>query len=96
MLVPIQQRRLDELLLLRARERLRLLELQAAMAGQSLQTLLVEIDLDQSPASERLSKIRTRLVLDEEEVNLLVSEGRKLLNARATQLLAFWNTKRPP
>ena len=90
MLLPIQQRRLDELLLLRTRERLRSLELQATVAGKTLQTRLVVIDLDQSPQRQKLRTIRTRLALDQDDVNVLIAEGRKLLNSRAAELLALW------
>jgi predicted acylesterase/phospholipase RssA len=86
----IQQRRIDDLLLALARERLRLLEAQGRILGRHLRTELQVISFDQSTRSEELDVIGTRLHLQEEEVDRLVQEGHAVMRSRLPELLPFW------
>jgi NTE family protein len=88
--VALQQRVLDRTLLARARERLRVLELESRVAGRSLATELVLIDFQASPRAEALSQIGTRFDLDPAEVRLLIEEGQSLAKTATPRLLRHW------
>jgi predicted acylesterase/phospholipase RssA len=88
--IELQQRRLDDLLLARARDRLRLLELEARAAGRDLETRLVVLDFAASARREALDRIGTRFALSDDEVTLLLEEGEAVARARAGAAAAVW------
>jgi predicted acylesterase/phospholipase RssA len=88
--LELQQRRLDDLHLARARDRLRLLELEARLAGRPLVTRLVVLDFAGSTRREALDAIPTRFALDDAEVNFLVEEGRAVARARLAGVNELW------
>lgn len=92
--LELQQRRLDDLHLSRARDRLRLLELEARLAGRALSTRLVLIDFSGSPRQAELDPIGTRFALDEEEVSLLLEEGQAIARERAACAVEAWPVAR--
>lgn len=88
--LELQQRRLDELHLARARDRLRLLELEARLEGRPLVTRLVVLDFAGSTRREALDAVPTRFALDEDEVTLLVEEGRAVARDRLAGAGELW------
>lgn len=88
--LELQQRRLDELHLARARDRLRLLELEARLAGRALTTRLVVLDFAGSARKDELDAIATRFALDDDEVTLVVEAGREVARDRLADAGALW------
>lgn len=88
--LELQQRQLDALVLARARDRLRLLELEAALAGRALTTRLVVVDFSGSARRADLDAIETRFALDDEQVTTLIEEGRAIARERARALRDVW------
>lgn len=88
--IEMQQRRIDGLLLARAREHLRALELAARLEGRALRTELVLIDFQGSERRAELDAIGTRFALSEPEVTLLLEEGRAQARARAEGAAGCW------
>jgi predicted acylesterase/phospholipase RssA len=88
--LELQQRRLDALHLARARDRLRLLELEARLAGRPLVTRLVVLDFAASGRREALDAVATRFALPDDEVTLVVEEGRAVARARLADAGALW------
>lgn len=94
--IALQQHRLDELVLARARDRLRLLELEARLAGRTLETRLVVLDFAGSERREALDAIGTRFALADEEVTLLIEEGRAVARRRVEALASLWPRRAGP
>lgn len=92
--LSLQQRRMDDLHFSRARDRLRLLELEARLAGRALSTRLVVIDFAGSSRQDQLDPIGTRFALDEDEVGLLLAEGQAIGRARAAAAAEVWPVAR--
>lgn len=88
--IEMQQRRIDALLLARAREHLRALELTARLEGRALRTELVVIDFQGSERRAELDAIGTRFALAEPEVTLLLEEGRAQARARTEGAAGCW------
>jgi hypothetical protein len=88
--VAIQQRRLDELMLERAREHLRLLELESRLAGRELEAKLIVLSFEGSARKQALDQIGMRFNLGEEEVLLLIEEGREQMLAALPELSRYW------
>jgi predicted acylesterase/phospholipase RssA len=84
--VALQQLRIDQLTLDRARERLRALEAEARADGKVLDTRLVVVGFEGSKRKQELDTIGTRFDLDAKEVELLIEEGRTLMRAEAAPL----------
>jgi predicted acylesterase/phospholipase RssA len=88
--VALQQRRLDDLMLESARAHLRVLELESRLAGRELETRLLALDFEGSARKQALDQIGTRFHLSEEEVLLLVDEGRERMLERLPELSRYW------
>jgi predicted acylesterase/phospholipase RssA len=88
--VALQQRRLDDLMLESARAHLRVLELESRLAGRELETRLLVLGFEGSARKQALDQIGTRFNLSEEEVLLLVDEGREQTLARLPELSRYW------
>jgi predicted acylesterase/phospholipase RssA len=88
--VALQQRRIDDLMLERAREHLRLLELESRLEGRELETKLIVLSFEGSARQQNLDQIGTRFNLDEKEVLLLVDEGRKQMLEALPELSRYW------
>lgn len=66
------------------------MELEAALAGRALTTRLVVVDFAASPRRGALDAVGTRFALDEDEVTLLIEEGRAAARARCEALSELW------
>jgi predicted acylesterase/phospholipase RssA len=90
--VALQQRRLDDLMLERAREHLRVLELEARLEGQEREAKLIVLSFEGSAREKALDQIGTRLNLSEEQVLLLAREGREQMLAALPELSRYWES----
>lgn len=88
--VPLQQRRIDDLMLERTREHLRYLELESRLEGREFETELIVLSFEGSARKQNLDQIGTRFSLDEEEVLLLADEGRKQMLEALPGLSRYW------
>jgi len=87
---PLQQRRIDDLMLERARQHFRLLELESRLEGRELETELMVLSFEGSARKQNLDQIGTRFSLDEEEILLLSQEGREQALAALPELSRYW------
>ncbi len=88
--VPLQQRRIDDLMLERAREHLRYLELESRLEGREFEAELIVLSFEGSARKQNLDQIGTRFSLDEEEILLLAEEGREQMLAALPELSRYW------
>jgi predicted acylesterase/phospholipase RssA len=88
--VALQQRRIDDLMVERAREHLRILELESRLEGQELETKLIVLSFEGSARKQALDQISTRFNLGEKQVLLLVDEGREQMLAALPELSRYW------
>lgn len=74
----------------RAREHLRLLELESRLAGREFEAKLIVLNFEGSARKQALDQIGTRFNLGEEEILLLIDEGREQMLAALPELSRYW------
>jgi predicted acylesterase/phospholipase RssA len=89
--VALQQRRIDDLMLERAREHLRILELESRLEDRKLEAKLIVVSFEGSARKQALDRISTRFNLREKQVLLLIDEGRKQMLAVLPELSRYWD-----